>query len=263
VLELNRIKEVAVEAAKEAGQYAFSKIDSAHEVSRKKGFTDLVTEVDKKCESIIIDKIKKEFPSHSILAEESGEHTSEAEYLWVIDPLDGTTNYAHGYPVFCVSIGIMSDEKVRIGVVYDPSRDELFTAEEGKGAFLNDKRIKVSETDSLENSLTATGFAYDIKGKLINLKNFKNMLQKVQAVRRAGSAAIDLCYIACGRFDGFWELGLNPWDTAAGELIVKEAGGKITRLNGTEFSIFDRDISASNGKIHEEMLKELTYSEPA
>ncbi|MFH1552482.1 MAG: inositol monophosphatase family protein [Candidatus Omnitrophota bacterium] len=253
--DLRRIKTLAEKAAREAGGYALEHIGKLKEISRKTGINDLVTDVDKMSEKIIIDRIHNEFPQHSILAEESGEHASDGIFRWIIDPLDGTTNYAHGFPVFCVSIGVAEGGSVKIGVVYDPSRDELFTAEEGKGAFLGGKRIKVSETGTVANSLIATGFAYDVAGKIDNIESFKTMLKNAQAVRRAGSAAIDLCYVACGRFDGFWELGLNPWDTAAGQLIVKEAGGVVTKLNGEPFEIYQKKILATNGRIHNEMRK--------
>ncbi|MFC1479854.1 inositol monophosphatase family protein [Candidatus Omnitrophota bacterium] len=251
--DLSRMKDLAEKAATEAGRYALRHIGKLKEVSRKTGINDLVTDVDKMSEKIIIDRIYKEFPHHSILAEESGEHASSGVFRWIIDPLDGTTNYAHGFPVFCISIGVEEDGAVKIGVVYDPSRDELFTAEEGKGAFLDGKRIKVSETQVVANSLIATGFAYDVAGKIANIESFKTMLNNAQAVRRAGSAAIDLCYVACGRFDGFWEMGLNPWDTAAGQLIVKEAGGVVTKLDGEPFEIYQKKILATNGRIHGEM----------
>jgi len=257
--ELAKIKEVAVSVAQEAGNYARQRMGHLKQVSQKSGRTDLVTDVDKKCEEIIIDRIKKDFPAHSILAEESGEHSREAAHKWVIDPLDGTTNYAHSFPVFCVSIGVMLNDKVKLGVVYDPSREELFMAEDGKGAFLNGKKIKVSGTKALQDSLVVTGFAYNIQGKIANVEYFKKMLEITQAIRRLGSAALDLCYVACGRFDGFWEFGLNPWDMAAGQLVVKEAGGIVTTMRGGPFDIFKKDITATNGIIHDEMLKGMIH----
>jgi myo-inositol-1(or 4)-monophosphatase len=256
--DLNKIKETAVKAAVEAGKHALKRIGDLGKVDHKESLNNLVTDVDRKCEGIIIDSITREFPSHSILAEESGEHNPGGFFKWIVDPLDGTTNYTHGFPVFCVSIGVMSGDSVRVGVVYDPMRDELFTAEEGKGAFLNNSRIRVSRSEEVQDSLIATGFAYNIEGKIANVDHFKIMLKKAQAVRRAGSAVIDLCYVACGRFDGFWELGLAPWDTAAGQLIVKEAGGTVTTLRGGQFDIFKKEILATNGRIHEEMLGLLT-----
>ena len=252
--EINKIKKVAEEAAREAGGYALEHIDKIASISHKGGYTNLVTDVDKKCESIILGRISKEFPEHSILAEESGEHASTSSIKWLIDPLDGTTNYAHGFPIFCTSIGVSFDSVIKVGVIYDPTRDELFAAEEGKGAFLNGKKISVSSREALRDSLIATGFAYDLERKAANMDAFKIMLENAQAVRRAGSAAIDLCYVACGRFDGFWEMGLNPWDTAAGQLIVKEAGGIVTTTKGEPFDVYKKHILATNSKIHEEML---------
>ncbi|MFQ5953337.1 MAG: inositol monophosphatase family protein [Candidatus Omnitrophota bacterium] len=255
--EIAKIKEVAIDVAKEAGRYTLDRMCHLKQISHKSGRADLVTDVDKKCEEIITTRIKTEFPTHSILAEESGEYAREAEYRWIIDPLDGTTNYAHCFPIYCISIGIQSEDVIKFGVVYDPTRDELFTAEEKKGAFLNGSPIKVSSIESLQDSLVVTGFAYNMEGKIANLDHFTKMLRSAQAVRRLGSAAMDLCYVACGRLDGFWELGLNPWDTAAGQLIVKEAGGKITTLKGDSFDIYKKEIAASNGFIHEEMLSTL------
>ena len=250
-----KILKVAVAAAKEAGGHALRSMGSFGEV-RHKGdvINSLVTDVDNKCESLIIYRIKKEFPGHSILAEESGEDLSEDEHLWIVDPLDGTTNYAHGFPVFCVSIGIMVSGKVVVGVVYDPTRDELFTAEERKGSFLNGENIHVSKTGKVRDSLITTGFGATVENRMANLDHLKKMLENAQAVRRPGSAAMDLCYVACGRTEGFWELGLNPWDTAAGQLIVKEAGGSVTVFNGEPYDVYKRELLATNGLIHQEMI---------
>ncbi|MFH1665051.1 MAG: inositol monophosphatase family protein [Candidatus Omnitrophota bacterium] len=252
--DMKRVMEVAVRAAKEAGEYAIRGIGDKREIAYKGGHNNLVTDVDKKCEQIIVDMVKREFPEHSILAEESGAHAAGGAFNWIIDPIDGTTNYAHGFPVFCVSIGIAAGSSVKAGVVYDPSRDELFRAEEGKGAYLNDKRISVSDIGAVRDSLIATGFSYDREKRISNIAYFTTMLEHAQAVRRPGSAAIDLCYIACGRFDGYWEFGLSPWDMAAAQLIVKEAGGTITMLKGRPFDIFQKEIVATNTKIHAEML---------
>ncbi|MDP8298592.1 MAG: inositol monophosphatase family protein [Candidatus Tantalella remota] len=260
----DKIMEVATKAARESGEYILGQLDKLKEVSCKAGDThNLVTNVDKTSEKMIIESIMKEFPSHSILAEESGEKPAGDDFLWVIDPLDGTTNYTHAFPFFCVSIGVVVDGAVRAGVVYDPSRDEMFTAAEGKGAAVNGAPIRISEADKLERSLVGTGFAYDIAGKLDNVESFKMMLKHAQAVRRAGSAALDLCYVACGRFDGFWEMGLHPWDTAAGQIIVKEAGGRVSRIRGKEADIFKKDIVATNGKVHDEMLALFKNTLPA
>ncbi|MBU1657160.1 MAG: inositol monophosphatase, partial [Candidatus Omnitrophica bacterium] len=223
-------------------------------ISYKSGLNDLVTEVDKQCEEIIVDIIKKHFPDHSILAEESGGNAVREGVLWVIDPIDGTTNYAHSFPFFCTSIGVMVDNETQAGVVYDPSRDELFVAEKNGGSFLNDKRLNVSTVSAVKSSLVATGFAYHMSSKMEMLPYFRCMLHQAQAVRRAGSAALDLCYVACGRFDGFWEFKLNPWDTVAGELIVRRAGGRVTTLDGSDYDIFKKTIVATNGKVHKEIL---------
>ena len=249
-----KILDVAISAAKESGEYIFHRMGKIKEVSRKRGFNDLVTDVDKGSEKIIIDKIKKSFPEHSILAEESGEHDAGDNIKWVIDPLDGTTNYAHAFPSFCVSIGVIVSGSVKVGVVYDPTRDELFFAAKGAGAFLNGNPMKVSGVPSVSEALVATGFGYDLNDKLANVGYFTTMLTKAQALRRPGSAAMDLCYVACGRLDGFWELGLLPWDTAAGQFLVQEAGGVVTTMDGGPFDIYKKGIVATNGRIHEEML---------
>lgn len=252
--ESAKISNVAQKAAKAAGKYLLRHLGKIKEVSSKRGITDLVTDVDKGSEKIIIDRIKKIFPEHSILAEESGEHDVGGEVRWVIDPLDGTTNYSHSFPAFCVSIGVIINGAVRIGVVYDPSRDELFTATEGHGALLNKKPIKVSSVSTVQESLVATGFGYNVDEKMSNIGYFKTLLEKAQAVRRPGSAAIDLINVACGRLDGFWELGLSPWDTAAGQLLVKEAGGTVTTMEGDPFDVYKKGIVATNSIIHDEML---------
>jgi len=252
-----KVKRTAVKAAVEAGRYALKHTGLIRKVSYKKGINNLVTDVDKKCEKMIINRIKKEFPSHSIIAEESGNDFRDAGHKWIIDPLDGTVNYTHAFPFFCVSIGYAEGGKVKYGVVYDPTRNELFTAAEACGAFLNKKRIRVSRRRKLSDSLVVTGFAYSKKGKVSNIRHFRKMLNAAQAVRRDGSAAIDLCYVACGRFDAFWEIGLSPWDTAAAQLIVKEAGGKISLINGKEFDIFKKEIVATNGYVHKETLRTL------
>ncbi|MCK4852173.1 MAG: inositol monophosphatase [Candidatus Omnitrophica bacterium] len=251
---MSRIKKLAVEAAEEAGRYALLHMEKISKIARKKGYNDLVTDVDRHCERIIIKRIKKDFPDHSILAEESGGDTGDGGFCWIIDPVDGTTNYVHGFPFFCTSIGVMFEGAISAGVVYDPSRRELFSAEKNKGAFLNRNRINVSGMARVRDSLIATGFAYKASGRTRGLTYFNRVLRHAQAIRRAGSAALDLCYAACGRFDGFWEFGLNPWDTAAGRLIVEEAGGTVTTLDGGPFDVFQKEIVASNGKIHKELL---------
>ncbi len=258
--ELKKICDVAKQAAMKAGEYALSRVAGEKVIECKSGPTDLVTDVDKKCEEIIIEYIKGTFPHHSILAEESGANDGDAGYTWVIDPIDGTTNFAHGFPIFCTSIGVMLKGKPVVGVVYDPSRDELFSAVKGGGAYLNGNEMKVSKAKDVQNSLLATGFAYNIEKKIDNLDNFVKMIECAQAVRRPGAAAIDLCYVACGRLDGFWELGLKPWDTSAGWLLVTESGGKVTLPNGEAYSIAYPDIVATNSNIHDEMIKLLKGS---
>jgi myo-inositol-1(or 4)-monophosphatase len=209
-------------------------------------------------EKFIVAEISKQYPDHSILAEEKARHEGDSPYRWVIDPLDGTTNYAHGYPIFAVSIGLEKDAEIILGVVYDPSRDELFVGEKGKGARLNGRRIRVSPVRRLSRSLLATGFPYDIRdSSLNNFDHFRNFALRVHAVRRAGSAALDLCYVASGRFDGFWEMKLGPWDMAAGSLIVREAGGKVTNFRGQPIHLDGEQVLASNGKIHREMIEVL------
>lgn len=251
--------EVAIEAALAAGKIQRDRSDKVGPV-RYKGEIDPVTEVDLLCEKTIIDTIKKRFPDHDFLAEESGLENGNklSKNKWIIDPLDGTVNYAHGYPCYCVSIGLECDGDVIVGVIYNPSLDELFVAEKGKGATMNSRPITVSSTTSLKQSLLATGFAYDVtKASNDNLQHFGNFIKASQAVRRPGSAAMDLVYTAMGRFDGFWEMKLHAWDVAAGTLIVREAGGMISRLDGTEASIYDRQILASNGHIHQAMVEVL------
>ncbi|HTK82984.1 MAG TPA: inositol monophosphatase family protein [Bacteroidota bacterium] len=249
---------VAIEAAKEAGRFLRQHLGKVKHIQVKGGNEkNLVTEIDKQSEQMIIDKIKKHFPQHDILAEESaGGKPLTSDYRWIIDPLDGTTNFTHGFPVFCVSIGIEHKEKIIAGVIYDPNFDELFTAEKGKGAFLNGKRMSVSTIGRMDKSLLVTGFPYNVSENPNHaVERFIGFLMKAQAVRRMGSAAIDLAYVAAGRYEGFWEVALNPWDVAAGSLLVTEAGGKVTDFGGNEFSIYKPEILASNDIVHAEMAK--------
>ena len=255
---LKEIKALAIEVAIESGRHALLAKEKAVEISCKGAFNNLVTNVDKECEKIIVDKIIQKFPTHSILAEESGEQLSSSEIKWVIDPIDGTTNYAHGIPIFSTSIGVWVEGEIRVGVVYDPSKDELFSASKGEGAYLNKSQIQVSKVGEVERSLIATGFPYDLKKKIQNLKYFTKMLDKAQAIRRLGSASIDLCYVACGRFDGFWEFDLSPWDTAAGKILVEEAGGKVTDIDNNPFNIYCKSIVATNNTIHKKFIQDLT-----
>ena len=251
---------VAVEAAREGGKFLKKNLGKVRSIERKGGQEkNLVTEIDKGSEELIIKLIRKHFPAHDILAEESGARKGAAsEYRWIIDPLDGTTNYTHAFPVFCVSIGLEWKGKLLCGVIYDPNTNELFTAERGKGAFLNGKRIGVSKTPTLQNSLLVTGFPYNIAENPHHaIERFVSFLMKSQAVRRMGSAALDLAYVACGRFDGFWEVALQPWDMAAGVLLVEEAGGLVTDFSGGSMDIYKGALLSSNGKIHDEMKQAL------
>ncbi len=253
--------QVAVEAALAAGRIQKERQDRVGKISFK-GEINLVTEVDLLCEKEIISRIKERFPDHAILAEESGETQGNADHLWVIDPLDGTVNFAHGFPCYCVSIGYQCAGEIVVGVVYNPCLDELFVAEVGQGAKLNSKPIHVSDISILKQSLLVTGFAYDVINSCHNnLDHFANFVKECQAVRRPGSAAMDLVYTAMGRFEGFWELKLHPWDYAAGWLIVQEAGGKVTRFDGSPFKFGDREILATNGHVHQSMIDVLSKGE--
>ena len=247
-------KECAIEIAREAGIFLKNKLNSVHTIDYK-GEINLVTEVDKISEKMITSKITTLFPDHDILAEEFTDIDSGSDFRWIIDPLDGTTNYAHGYPFFCVSIALERLDTMIVGVIYNPMLDEMFVAEKGKGAFLNGREIHVSNTRGIIKSLLATGFPYDIReDRDNNLNYFNEMILKAQAIRRAGSAALDLAYVAAGRFDGFWELKLNPWDIAAGWLLVEEAGGIVTDMGGNDYYLKSSSILASNGRIHAEMM---------
>jgi len=247
----------AIRVAKDAGRLLRDRVGTRIDVDHK-GSINLVTDVDVASERLIREAISTYYPRHEVLGEEGGLSDSDSEYRWIVDPLDGTTNYAHGYPIFCVSIALECKGEIELGVVYDPMRDELFAAEQGAGATLNNRPIHVSKTGELMQGLLSTGFPYDIKtSKLTNLDHWANFAMNAQALRRDGAAALDLCYVACGRFDGFWELNLSPWDTAAGALIVTEAGGRVTNFSGGPFSNYKPEVVASNGLIHDRMLEVL------
>jgi myo-inositol-1(or 4)-monophosphatase len=250
---------IAIEAAKTAGMFLKKNLGKVRHIQQKDGQEkNLVTEIDKHSEHLIISIIKKHFPRHEILAEESGSSAAGSDYKWIIDPLDGTTNYTHGLPVFCVSIGVEYKGDLLYGVVYDPNFDELFTAEKGKGAFLNGRKIHVSTTEKLSASLLVTGFPYNIAENPNHaIERFVNFLFHAQAVRRMGSAAIDLAYVAAGRYDGFWEVALNPWDMAAGALLVQEAGGMLSDFSGAQFSVYKKEVVASNAKVHSQIIEVL------
>jgi myo-inositol-1(or 4)-monophosphatase len=250
----------AIQTARDAGRILAERVGRVLQVS-KKGDIDLVTESDLASEKLIIDRIRTHYPRHAILAEESGEAAVagdvKSEWKWIIDPLDGTTNYAHGYPCFCVSIGLERNGRIELGVVYDPMRDELFAAERGQGATLNDRRIRVSNIDELNRAMLCTGFPYDVRERPHFAVQFSNFTMKAQAVRRDGSAALDLASVACGRFDGFWEDGLNSWDIAAGVILIQEAGGRVSDFRGESLNIYTPQVLVSNGLIHEQMMEVL------
>jgi myo-inositol-1(or 4)-monophosphatase len=249
----------AVQIAREAGNLLVQRLGSAKITN--KGDINLVTEADIAAENLIIERIRSHYPQHGILAEESGEAVlvggRKSEWKWIIDPLDGTTNYAHGYPCFCVSIALEHSGQLEIGVVYDPMRDEMFAAERGQGATLNDRKIRVSSVEELNQAMLCTGFPYNVRERPDFAREFTNFTMIAQAVRRDGSAALDLAYVACGRFDGFWEDGLNPWDVAAGALLIVEARGKVTNYNDEPIDIYNEQVLASNGLIHEAMMRVL------
>jgi myo-inositol-1(or 4)-monophosphatase len=247
--------EFAVELARDAGGVLKHYMTREKRIELK-GRANLVTAADKESEALIIRRIRDRFPRHSILAEESGASgpPESGQGKWIIDPLDGTTNFAHQYPFFCVSIGFELDGDIVCGAVYDPWRDEMFSGARGMGSFVNGNRLRVSEVDSLRGSLIMTGFSYGFREKLqLAMGQFEAFLVECQAVRRGGSAALDLCYTALGRVDGFWEMDLHPWDAAAGLVILEEAGGRVTDFQGGPFSVYGKQILASNGRIHEEM----------
>lgn len=244
---------VAEKIARRAGAMLAEAISRVHQVEYK-GEINLVTEMDKKCEAFIVEALTTAFPDHAIVAEEGSAIASSSGYRWFVDPLDGTTNYAHGLPIYCVSLGLEKDGELICGVVFDPSQDELFTATADGGAFLNGKPLRVSTETELLKSLLVTGFPYDIRQtRHDNLANFCTFAKRARAVRRLGSAALDLCWIAAGRFDGFWELKLSPWDMAAGVLFVREAGGLVTDFDGGRYDLHSGRILASNGRIHQPM----------
>lgn len=249
----------AIETARDAGQILLEKFGRKINISLK-GDINLVTEADLASEKLIIERIRSYYPKHAILAEESGDAVlldGVNKWKWIIDPLDGTTNFAHGYPCFCVTLALEHDGEIVVGVTFDPTRNELFAAEKGKGAALNNKPIRVSETEKLSDALIVTGFPYNFKEKPDFARHLTDFLLHSRGVRRDGSAAIDMAYVACGRFDGFWEEGLNPWDVAAGLLLIEEAGGQVSYYTGEKYNIYSPPIAASNGLIHGEMLRVL------
>jgi myo-inositol-1(or 4)-monophosphatase len=259
---LKRELEIAIEAALEAGKLIVSKLNKTKQIDYKGAF-NLVTDVDKASEQIIIGLIRSEFPTDEILAEESGASPNKSQRRWLIDPLDGTTNFAHSYPFFCVSIGLEQEGERTLGVVYNPVANELFRAEVGAGAWLNDEPITVSKVSRLEESLLATGFPPNTaEAEQTNLEHFTLLTAASHGVRRDGAAALDLCFVACGRLDGFWERKLSPWDIAAGSLIVEEAGGKVTDLANRRMDLDVGNVLATNGLIHDEVAGALDEKVP-
>lgn len=255
--------EVAHHAALQAGELIRGKLGTALQIGLK-GQINLVTEVDTACEALIRRTLCSAFPDHRILGEEEGESGASHPCLWLVDPLDGTTNFAHGYPFFAVSIGLEIDGRMEVGVIHDPTRQETFWATRGGGAWLNGHRIGVTDEDELERALLVTGFPYDVRTSPdIHLDLFRDFVLTARGVRRDGAAALDLAYVACGRFDGFWELGLAPWDMAAGSLLVTEAGGMLTDFQGRPLDLRGRDMVASNTRLHKQMLDRIAPHVPA
>jgi myo-inositol-1(or 4)-monophosphatase len=247
--------ETAVEIAREAGALLANYFER-RVAFESKGEFDLVTEADRASEKLVVERLRTYFPSHNIVAEEGGGHNSSSEYRWFVDPLDGTTNFAHSFPVFNVTLGLERAGELIAGVVYDPMRQETFTAERGAGAYLNNRRIHVSAARRITESLASTGFPSRKRHHNINIHFYYQLAMASHGVRRTGSAAIDLAYVACGRLDFFWEFGLKPWDMAAGALLVQEAGGRVTDMQGAAHSVTASDhILADNGALHEEVLE--------
>ena len=258
VSELQELRNISIEAAQVGGKILQKYYKSGFAIEHKTRLS-LVTDADKESENAIVDLLKHSYPTHQILAEEGTHYAQKSPFKWIIDPLDGTTNFAHGLPLYNVSIGLEYEGTCILGVVLDPTRPELFIAERGGGATCNGQPIRVSQISELGKSLLVTGFGYDIAETGDNLDEFCRFTLQTQGVRRTGTAAIDLCYLASGRFDGFWEMNLNPWDTAAGTVILEEAGGKLTDYDGTPYTIYSKKIVASNGLLHQQILDVLQH----
>jgi myo-inositol-1(or 4)-monophosphatase len=247
-----------IDISKKAGTIIKEGFGTTFKIEYKTNESNLVTEIDKASEELIINFIKEKYPSHNILAEEGGDLKKNSEYLWVVDPLDGTTNFAHGLPIFSVSIGVQKNNETIAGVVYDVMRNISFVAEKGSGAYANSEQIKVSKVNKLEHSLLVTGFPYNIaENPERAFERFITLTKKARGMRRLGSAAIDFCYLASGVFDGFWEVHLHPWDICAGKLITEEAGGVVTDFDGNSIDIFSKKILSSNNKIHRQIIDEM------
>jgi myo-inositol-1(or 4)-monophosphatase len=246
--------ETAAEIAREAGALLATYFERrvAFEL---KGEFDLVTEADRASETLVVERLRSHFPSHSVVAEEGGGHVTSSEYRWFVDPLDGTTNFAHGFPMFNVTLALEQAGEMVAGVIFEPLRGEMFAAERGSGAYLNNRRIRVSHVRLLEASLMCTGFPSRKRHQNINVHFYHQMAMATHGVRRTGSAALDLAYVACGRLDGFWEFGLNPWDMAAGRLLVSEAGGKVSDMKGQPHLLTSPHLLVDNGILHDEILQ--------
>jgi myo-inositol-1(or 4)-monophosphatase len=254
-MDFERIKQIGIKAAYGGAEVLRSNFGNISRVT-KKGAIDLVTEADIGSEKKILATIRDAFPDHTILAEESGLNQGSNEYKWLIDPLDGTTNFAHQLPIFCISIAFAYADEICVGIVLDPVSGELFSATRNQGALLNGKAIDVSTTAQVSESLLVTGFPYNVHEIFDQIvTRYASCLRAAQGIRRLGSAALDLCYVACGRFEGFWEQNLKPWDTAAGSLIAAEAGAPVTDFSNRRFRVDGKEILATNGRIHDEMLK--------
>lgn len=251
---MREILEIAIKTIKKSGHILLEYINKEKEI-KLKGISNLVTQVDKLSEENILKSIEDNFPNHSILTEELGLINKNSEYIWIVDPLDGTTNYAHNFPFFGISIALIRNEEILLGLIYDPIRDELFYAMKDEGAYLNERRIKVSETEKINDSLISFAFPYELSLDEKNFLPFINFSSRTHGIRRTGSAALEIAYVGCGRLDGFWAKKLKPWDIAAGIIIVEEAKGKVTDFSGNKINIYTDNILFSNGKIHEEMIK--------
>jgi len=259
---MTELLDLAIRAARAGGAILRDGVNNAHDIRYKEGEYNLVTEIDTRSEREIIGMIHTEHPDHTFLAEESGAAATQSEYRWIIDPLDGTVNYAHGLPVFCVSIALEVGGKIILGVIYHPMLDELFTAEKNAGAFLNGKRIAVSCEADFSKTLLVTGFPYNTRENPHHtIDHFVNFVKAGRPIRRLGSAALDLAYVACGRLDAFWEVSLHAWDVAAGSLLLTEAGGMITDLQGNPWTVYTEALLASNGKIHDDMLRVIALAD--
>ncbi len=256
----SELKSVLMQAVQSAGDFILSKFKTTFKVDHKDGINNLVTEVDTASELLIINIIKKHFPDHGFIGEEYGDANMEATYKWVIDPIDGTVNFAHGVPLCCVSIGVLYQDELILGAVYNPMMQELFFAEKGKGAFLNDQAIVVSKHAVLEKAFLVTGFPYNFPEDVDPVKVFAYFAQRKYPLRRLGSAALDLCWVAAGRFDAFWEYNLQPWDIAAGMLIAQEAGAICTTFDGSPLEIYSKQLLVSNSHLHQALLNEINVA---